>query len=454
MWLFAGAYSNDLKTPSPGHVRVYAKVGDMWTRLDDLVASDGEPDDRFGVHLDSDGDTLIVGATGDDDHGLDSGAAYVFRLVNGEWQETQKLLPSSGLAEAGFGSCISLRGNDVIIGAPGPQTSPTFPGRAFVFTRSGDTWIEQAIIGGSAAQAGLLFGACVGISGDAAIVAACQDSTLGEWSGAAYVYRRTNGEWTEEAQLLDSLGLAHSLFGSNVDIDGDVAVVAGGRAVAPTMIRTYIYRYNGTTWVEEDQLPASKPGTGGIYTTTKWLHVRGDWIVAGAPSEGLMGANRGAVFIYSFDGNAWSTVARLFGPMSEVSEWLGIWTDLDGQTLACMDADFVGNFAHGIVRAYDLSGLMDCNGTSVRDVCDIAAGTTPDVNANGIPDKCEAPVCQADTNGSDFVDIDDLLEVINSWGWTGVPGSIAADVAPEGAGDGVVNIDDLLAVINAWGPCP
>jgi hypothetical protein len=65
-----------------------------------------------------------------------------------------------------------------------------------------------------------------------------------------------------------------------------------------------------------------------------------------------------------------------------------------------------------------------------------------------------APVqpCPADADGSGAVNIDDLLMVINSWGWTGSPGSNNADIAPTG-GDGQINIDDLLAIINAWGAC-
>jgi hypothetical protein len=52
--------------------------------------------------------------------------------------------------------------------------------------------------------------------------------------------------------------------------------------------------------------------------------------------------------------------------------------------------------------------------------------------------------------GNEEIDIDDLLLIINSWGWTGTPSTIAAGITR----DGVVDIDDLLAVINEWGPCP
>ena len=56
-----------------------------------------------------------------------------------------------------------------------------------------------------------------------------------------------------------------------------------------------------------------------------------------------------------------------------------------------------------------------------------------------------SPNCPADINGDGVVDVVDLLEVVGSWGESGVPSDIN--------GDGVVNVSDLLAVVDAWGSC-
>lgn len=56
-----------------------------------------------------------------------------------------------------------------------------------------------------------------------------------------------------------------------------------------------------------------------------------------------------------------------------------------------------------------------------------------------------SPNCPADINGDGVVDVVDLLEVVGSWGESGVPSDINAD--------GVVNVSDLLAVVDAWGSC-
>lgn len=64
------------------------------------------------------------------------------------------------------------------------------------------------------------------------------------------------------------------------------------------------------------------------------------------------------------------------------------------------------------------------------------------------------PDCLGDTNGDAIVNIDDLLEVINTWGACADPGNCPGDLAPKPNGDGLVNIDDLIAIVNGWGACP
>jgi hypothetical protein len=59
---------------------------------------------------------------------------------------------------------------------------------------------------------------------------------------------------------------------------------------------------------------------------------------------------------------------------------------------------------------------------------------------------CGTATCPADINGDSSVDVLDLLELLASWGQSGVP----ADVN----GDGIVDVLDLLEVLAAWGPCP
>lgn len=85
----------------------------------------------------------------------------------------------------------------------------------------------------------------------------------------------------------------------------------------------------------------------------------------------------------------------------------------------------------------------DCNMNGKPDVCDIISGVSEDVNGDGIPDECGG--CGADINADGFVNVTDLLVVIDQWGQANSP----ADVT----GDGVVDVSDLLMVVGSWGPC-
>jgi hypothetical protein len=86
----------------------------------------------------------------------------------------------------------------------------------------------------------------------------------------------------------------------------------------------------------------------------------------------------------------------------------------------------------------------DCDGDGQGDVCAIREGESADVNGNGLPDECE---CLADFNGNGAVDVDDLIELLLSWG-------PCPQCAPDMDGSGTVDVDDLVGLLDAWGGCP
>jgi len=90
----------------------------------------------------------------------------------------------------------------------------------------------------------------------------------------------------------------------------------------------------------------------------------------------------------------------------------------------------------------------DCNENDIPDECDIATGYSHDYNSNGIPDECE---CQADLNGDDVVNINDIFMVLGLWGDCDdpcppyCPGDLTEDCT--------VNIDDIFSILGQWGEC-
>ena len=182
-----------------------------------LLPSDGNQGRGFGGAVALDGDTAIIGASLDDDQGLSSGAAYVFRRNGGAWDEQAKLFPSDGnRAEDFFGWEVSVSDDTAIIGAPFDDPRGLNSGSAYIFVGDGDSWVEQAKLIPSDGSSIGLFGLAAVIDGDTAIVSASLDDEQGPNAGAAYVYQRNGNVWDELTKLLPNIGVEGDEFGRSV----------------------------------------------------------------------------------------------------------------------------------------------------------------------------------------------------------------------------------------------
>jgi len=211
-----------------GSVYVFVRSGTTWTEQQKLLASDGAAGDFFGSSVSVSGDTVVVGAYVDDTPGgVNAGSAYVFVRSGTTWTEEQKLLASDGAANDLFGYSVSVSGDTAAVGAHLNDT-PAGPdaGSAYVFVRSGTTWTEQQKLLPSDGTAGDNFGYPVSVSGDTVVVGTSEDDTPGGMdAGSAYVFVRSGTTWIEQQKLLAPDGAATDRFGTSVSISGDTAVV-------------------------------------------------------------------------------------------------------------------------------------------------------------------------------------------------------------------------------------
>jgi hypothetical protein len=244
-----------------GAAYVFVRSGGVWSQQAYLKASNTGQGDRFGWSVAVSGDTLVVGAyaenssaTGVDGNQADnsagnSGAAYVFVRLGGVWSQQAYLKASNSGAGDFFGYSVAVSGNTVVVGAQfedsnatgvnGDQANNSSPnvGAAYVFVRSGGVWSQQAYLKASNTQAGDQFGECVAISGDMVVVGAYyedsnatgvngnQANNSASGSGAAYVFVRLGGVWSQQAYLKASNTAVGDAFGDAVAISGDTVVV-------------------------------------------------------------------------------------------------------------------------------------------------------------------------------------------------------------------------------------
>jgi hypothetical protein len=196
------------------------------------------------------GDVAVVGAPGDDS-GV--GAVYVFTFNNGMWTQQPKLVGSGAVgAGGGQGTFVSLSadGNTLVEGAPRDNGDV---GAAYVFTRSAGTWIQQGnkLVGTGTVGNGRQ-GLSVSLSGDGnTLVEGAPDDNLG--AGAAYVFTRSAGTWTQQgAKLVGAGAIGPGLQGSSVSLsaDGDTLVEGAPRDNLGAGA-TYVFTRSAGTWTQQ-----------------------------------------------------------------------------------------------------------------------------------------------------------------------------------------------------------
>ncbi|MBR58128.1 MAG: hypothetical protein CMH54_08920, partial [Myxococcales bacterium] len=240
-----------------GAAYVFVRSGGVWTQQQKLIASDGSFADQFGESISISGDTLVVGAIEDDDHGDKSGSAYVFMRSGGLWTEQHKITAYDAAAGDLFGLSVSISGDTLVVGAMGDDHQGNSGGSAYVYTRNIDTWLVQQKLLASDGYEGDSFGVSVAISEETVVVGAQFGNDPD--TGAIYVYVRNGSVWSEQQRLIASDGGSGDNFGFGVAISGDTIV--GGSYRNDGKGSVYVYQ-EGRLCTKQGQC-ICKPGYGG-----------------------------------------------------------------------------------------------------------------------------------------------------------------------------------------------
>ena len=234
-----GAYQSNALAYHSGAAYCFTRTGTRWSQQTVLLASDIPEEYDFSYEFDSfgnsvaiSGDTVVVGATGDDSWAFNSGAAYVFTRDGTDWGEPIKLPISDAAKLRKFGSSVAISGDTVVVGDVGDDHAGSGSGSAYIFDRNGVNWIEQAKLTAADAVEWDYFGGSVSVSGDTILVGAIgEDGVGGSESGSAYVFTRTGTHWNQQTKLVASDATAGDWFGNSVAVSGDTAMVSSSAYV-------------------------------------------------------------------------------------------------------------------------------------------------------------------------------------------------------------------------------
>lgn len=259
-----------------GAVYVFTRDSGTWAQEAYIKASNTNDGDRFGssVALSSDGDTLVVGASYENNEAADishdavqdnsgaddSGAAYVFTRNSGTWAQEAYIKPSNSGEDDRFGTSVALSsdGDVLVVGAPRESNDATGishdavlsnsgasrSGAVYVFTRDSGSWVQDAYVKASNTDNGDRFGTSVALSldGDTLVAGArresndatgisheaVQDNSGASRSGAAYVFNRDSGTWAQEAYIKANNSDEDFEFGASAALSADGGTLAIG----------------------------------------------------------------------------------------------------------------------------------------------------------------------------------------------------------------------------------
>ena len=264
-----------------------------------------------GVNMNAPGNyTVTYSAT--DAYGNIGTASRTVTVLFG-WNQQQKIqgTDTSGLDQFGISVDISDDGATAIVGA----YTEDVRGAAYIFTRSGGTWTQQDKITASDKDTHDEFGWSVAISGNGntAIVGARYES-VSQWSkkqGAAYIFTRSGSTWTEQQKITASDRQAYDLFGTSVAIsgDGDTAIVGadGEDTGASDAGAAYIFTRSGTTWTQQQKIQASDKQAYDNFGTSVAIDDDGDTVIVGAEHAWFGNSGyAGAAYIFTRSGTSWT----------------------------------------------------------------------------------------------------------------------------------------------------
>ncbi len=460
------------------------------------------PTRGFGYAIATAGDQLLIGDPSTPvDNLQEAGAVHVYRRSAGLWVEDKVLTAPSPEDYSGFGTSVSVNGNQALVVAWGGGSGDNrIAGDVFDFERKGDHWVLRGLLPSVAAlseYAPHWMQARLGL--DYAVVAAYTWNGIGCGGAIVYSFRRTGATWTLEGALNNGTGFSSCSF--DIAMAGDfLALVSSstnidGEFSDPPV--AHIFRRTPSGWRLGASLsPPSAKSLSSVALRDGLLLIGGVKIVA------ELGRNINVGYLYRLKGSVWTLEAEILDPDAIPADWTrgaslfhgglatlsapdrtkhqlraklylrmssGMWGDAGAlwgpaggtgiEWLSITGTPEFGVFGWSLWQGADPPGsgslftfalpTLDCNANDISDSCELRDGLAEDCNHDFTPDECNART-HADYDFSGSVDLRDLAAFQRCF--TGTVGPIAPccgifDATPT---DDLLDLKDVNDLQSAW----
>jgi len=249
-----------------GAVWVFTRSNGVWTQQGHKLVgagAAGPAQQGWNLALSADGNTALSGGWADSN---ETGAVWVFTRSGGAWsQQGNKLVGANAIGQSfqGDGVALSADGNTALVGGDGDNNNL---GAVWVFTRANGAWSQQGgklLSSDNIGQAHLGGTVALTAGGNTALVSGARDNNS---AGAAWVFTRANGAWSQQGGKLvgsGAVGAARQGFGLAISADGSTALV-GGDHDTPGETSFGTTAWTGAVWVFTQPVTPGVPAPGGV----------------------------------------------------------------------------------------------------------------------------------------------------------------------------------------------
>ena len=299
-----------ISAPGANKVYVFFYNNNTWNYQATLVPA--EPANNlvgFGLSMSISGDYAVIGnpmydaTVSGGPIATERGKAYVFVRSGTTWTEQTSLNPSDGVLNDRFGASVSISGEYAVVSSPqkGLAIFGDFRGKAYIFKRTGTSWVQQQAITASNPEDNDMFGASVRISGTYIAVGTPSKDIAGKADqGCVYLFNRSGSSWTQQAILTDIDGISGQQFGSGIDLNNNDLVIG-----TVTTSKIFIYNRVASVWSLQAVI---KPGLTDVGSSTVVGGIiSNDYLLVGFRGKTIgANANQGKAYVYKRTGTTWN----------------------------------------------------------------------------------------------------------------------------------------------------
>lgn len=320
-----------------GAAYIYKNNEGNWEFYQKIVSNDRNVGDFFGYSVAIDGDYIVVGAPqeDEDENGINTkpntGSVYIFKNIEGEWTQIQKICASDRNSDDLFGWSVSISGNNIVVGAfqQGKDeqglNQKDKAGAAYVFEKQVDNWTQTKKLVANDRSAADYFGATVSIYENSIAIGAYlqdQNATNNNYimdAGAVYVFFQQGGNWVQTQKLVANDRRTESYFGNSVSINNNYIIVGAFSDSENSNLQTagaaYVFKYNAGTWQQQAKLKSNDLEKGDNFG--KSVAINNEYALIGAINEdhdlngGNMLFNAGAAYLFKLTNNSWAQIQKI-----------------------------------------------------------------------------------------------------------------------------------------------